>query len=69
MTRSLETRDCAVCGSSEKRLLFRQHFAGGLEGALFSGFDVVVCSRCGFGRERGARRSCAGSVKSKGTVH
>jgi len=43
------TRDCAVCGSSEKRLLFRQRFAGDLEGALFSGYEVVVCTRCGFG--------------------
>ena len=44
-----EVRDCAVCRSDRKKVLFRQRFAGGLHGALLSGYDVVVCTTCGFG--------------------
>ncbi len=42
-------RDCAVCGSAEKRVLFHQAFGGAPEGALLSGYEVAVCATCGFG--------------------
>ena len=29
--------------------MFTQRFAGDLTGSLLSGYDVVVCGRCGFG--------------------
>jgi 2-polyprenyl-3-methyl-5-hydroxy-6-metoxy-1,4-benzoquinol methylase len=42
-------RDCEICGSAAKMLVFRQRFAGDLSGALLTGYDVVVCEACGFG--------------------
>jgi len=42
-------RGCAVCGSAESRTLFRQTFAQASEGMLLRGYDVVVCTECGFG--------------------
>src|SRR5262249_26580650 len=42
-------RPCAVCGGNARRLLFRQCFAQIDGGSLLPGYDVVVCSDCGFG--------------------
>ncbi len=37
-----------MCGGAEKRLVFRQQFSP-IDGAsLFDGYDVVVCTACGF---------------------
>jgi SAM-dependent methyltransferase len=41
-------RSCAVCGSNNKQLLFRQQFSGFNEGNLLDGYDVVACQQCGF---------------------
>lgn len=44
-----QKRNCAVCGSERRTLLFHQHFAM-IDGASLSkGYDVVVCQDCGFG--------------------
>ncbi|MGO9109565.1 MAG: class I SAM-dependent methyltransferase [Thermoguttaceae bacterium] len=45
----LTGRDCAICGSDRKRVLFRQSFSGMSSGTLLQGYDVVVCADCGFG--------------------
>jgi len=39
-------RDCPICGSTRKKLLFQQRFSTVL---LVEGYTVVVCERCGFG--------------------
>lgn len=43
------SRNCAICGSDNKRVLFRQSFSGMSTGSLLRGYDVVVCEHCGFG--------------------
>ncbi|HDZ62760.1 MAG TPA: methyltransferase domain-containing protein [Nitrospirae bacterium] len=43
------TRKCPICSSKESEKVYRQHFSGLSEGGLFDGYDVVVCSECGFG--------------------
>lgn len=47
--REIHERCCAICGSGRKKPLFHQNFAGGPEGSLLTGYDVVVCAECGFG--------------------
>lgn len=43
-----EQRDCPICGSSRKNVLYTQKFSA-LSGALqLSGYDVVSCLDCGF---------------------
>lgn len=42
-------RPCPVCASQDRRLLFRQQFDGVAESTPVSGYDVVVCDRCGAG--------------------
>ena len=44
-----QIRNCAVCGSAEKKSLFRQRFSGLSEGGLLDGYVVSVCTNCGFG--------------------
>jgi SAM-dependent methyltransferase len=39
-------RECPICGSRSKKLLFQQRFDTIL---LVEGYSVVVCARCGFG--------------------
>jgi 2-polyprenyl-3-methyl-5-hydroxy-6-metoxy-1,4-benzoquinol methylase len=42
-------RRCAICNCGESRLLYRQLFSQLSDGSsLLSGYDVIVCSRCGF---------------------
>lgn len=48
MSGPIEPRTCEVCGGAEKRLIFRQRFVGTAQGALLSGYEVVVCGGCGF---------------------
>ena len=45
MTFQNEARVCAVCGSRNKKPLFRQKFA---TVGLVTGYTVVVCEQCGF---------------------
>lgn len=40
------SRECPICGSRSKRLLFQQTFSTVL---LVEGYSVVVCQQCGFG--------------------
>ena len=42
-------RVCPVCGSNEKKLLFRQDFAAVELATPVTGYDVVVCMSCGAG--------------------
>lgn len=42
-------RACPVCGSSSKRLLYTQRFAGLSDASLLDGYEVVVCTDCGLG--------------------
>jgi SAM-dependent methyltransferase len=42
------SRTCPVCGTADPRPLFRQEFST-TDAAPFSGYDVVVCRRCGCG--------------------
>lgn len=46
---SSRNRACAVCAGHDKKLLFRQQFSTLSSGSLLEGYDVVVCTRCGFG--------------------
>jgi FkbM family methyltransferase len=41
-------RECAVCGKSDGKKLFRQSFAAISGGSLLDGYNVVVCRNCGF---------------------
>jgi hypothetical protein len=41
------SRPCAVCGGTDKRLLYQQRFAS-FSGGLLQGYHVVTCTRCGF---------------------
>lgn len=40
-------RDCPVCGSASRRICFHQSFAAVDEATPVTGYDVVVCERCG----------------------
>lgn len=51
-------RLCSVCGSQRKSVLFHQNFAGAPQGSLLSGYDVVICSDCGFGYADGLPDQC-----------
>jgi len=42
------TRDCAICGSVARRVLFHQEFAAVEQATPVTGYDVAVCERCGF---------------------
>lgn len=42
-------RPCPVCGDHGRRVLFRQQFDGVAESTPVSGYEVVVCDRCGAG--------------------
>ena len=41
------TRHCPVCGFGERRVLFHQQFAAVEQATPVTGYDVVVCERCG----------------------
>jgi 2-polyprenyl-3-methyl-5-hydroxy-6-metoxy-1,4-benzoquinol methylase len=42
-------RSCPICESTKRKKLFGQTFAMFSEESLLSGYDVVLCSQCGFG--------------------
>lgn len=42
-------RGCPVCGSAERRVVFRQAFAAVEQATPVTGYDVAVCERCGNG--------------------
>lgn len=42
-----EQRDCPVCGSAERRVVFNQRFAAVDQTTPVTGYDVAVCERCG----------------------
>ena len=49
MTARPPSRECPVCGSHERRAFFRQEFATVDQATPVTGYDVVVCERCGCG--------------------
>ncbi|BAY13506.1 class I SAM-dependent methyltransferase [Calothrix sp. NIES-2098] len=42
-------RNCPICNSKAKNLLFGQKFSALSNGSLLTSYDVVVCENCGFG--------------------
>lgn len=50
MTENLfsEGQACVICGSNQKRILFKQRFSKLSDGGLMDGYDVVTCQNCGF---------------------
>ena len=46
---SYPSRDCPICGSAARRVFFHQEFESVDQGTLVTGYDVVVCERCGGG--------------------
>src|SRR3984893_12190952 len=49
MTMAYPSRECPICGSAERRVFFRQQFAAVDQVTPVTGYDVVVCERCGCG--------------------
>ena len=49
MSVSSQSRDCPVCGSRPGRRFFRQEFAAIDQATPVTGYEVVVCGRCGCG--------------------
>ena len=49
MTAACPPRECPVCGSLSHRLFFHQDFATVDHTTPVTGYDVVVCKRCGCG--------------------
>jgi SAM-dependent methyltransferase len=45
---SYPLRLCPICGDDSREVLFRQHFAVVEDATPIGGYDVAVCSRCGF---------------------
>ena len=46
---TVPSRPCPVCGSTDRRVYFRQEFAAVEAATPVTGYDVVVCERCGCG--------------------
>jgi len=40
-------RNCPVCASRDKEIIFRQEFGRLSEGSLLAGYDLAVCLQCG----------------------
>jgi SAM-dependent methyltransferase len=40
-------RDCPICGSQRKHLLFEQRFSALSKGSLLEGYDLMICDECG----------------------
>jgi SAM-dependent methyltransferase len=49
MTRHTASRPCPVCGGTACRVSFHQAFAAVEQATPVTGYDVVVCDRCGCG--------------------
>ena len=49
MTVAYPSRDCPICGSAERRVFFHQQFAAVDHATPVTGYNVVVCERCGGG--------------------
>jgi SAM-dependent methyltransferase len=47
MTVGEPPRDCPICGSAARRVFFHQDFAAVDHATPVTGYDVVVCERCG----------------------
>lgn len=52
-------RGCPICGSAERRVLFRQEFAAVDQATPVTGYDVAVCERCGAGYADGIPEQAA----------
>ena len=53
MTQSFPPRKCPACGSAERHVLFRQHFAAVEQATPVTGYGVAVCDTCGGGYAEG----------------
>ncbi|HEX9368371.1 MAG TPA: class I SAM-dependent methyltransferase [Vicinamibacterales bacterium] len=49
MTAAYPPRDCPICGGAARRVYFHQEFAAVDQATPVTGYDVVVCARCGAG--------------------
>jgi SAM-dependent methyltransferase len=49
MTAADPPRDCPICGGTARRVYFHQEFAAVDQTTPITGYDVVVCDRCGAG--------------------
>jgi SAM-dependent methyltransferase len=49
MTVAYPSRGCPICESAERRVFFHQDFAAVDQATPVTGYDVVVCERCGCG--------------------
>jgi SAM-dependent methyltransferase len=49
MTAPYPPRDCPICGGAQRRVFFHQEFAAVDQATPVTGYDVVVCERCGGG--------------------
>lgn len=49
MTAGPAPRECPACGGQGKRVLFHQEFAAVEQATPVTGYDVVVCTKCGCG--------------------
>jgi len=49
MTAASSSRRCPICGHAAHRVLFHQEFAAVDQTTPVTGYDVVVCERCGGG--------------------
>lgn len=47
MTAVYPPRDCPICGGAARRACFHQEFAAVDQATPVTGYDVVVCARCG----------------------
>jgi SAM-dependent methyltransferase len=41
-------RKCQVCGFNKNKTIFKQNFAKILDVSILDGYDVVICTNCGF---------------------
>src|ERR1700730_15718452 len=67
MTIAYPSRECPICGSAERRVFFHQQFAAVDQATPVTGYDVVVCERCGGGYadgipDQGALGRSAGEI-------
>src|SRR5260370_25222578 len=49
MTVAYPSRACPICGAAGRRVFFHQQFAAVDQATPVTGYEVVVCERCGGG--------------------
>ncbi len=46
--KKMKSRLCPICGSKDRKLIFRQRFSRISGGTLLDAYEVVCCNKCGF---------------------